>query len=269
LQNFYKRLQTWIEKRNENYQKDIENSSKDSKTGQKFFSPQTRSRAIKNKETSTVRNVFINLYEDTKRQSISRKETREKYDEEMKNLANSKKASLKMEEINNNNKYECFLSLFKIFDTDEDNLIANNDDFQKSFQSLEEWLQVILQPLIEEFSSQPEALNREEFVMALDQLYKAVSVGERRKLIDWYVKKVKRENSPRKRRLLEAENSNNFSFQPKISDASHKVFKDSQRYSKNVFERNSDYLKRRETFLAEKNEEKIENETKGKFYKYL
>ncbi len=258
LENFYKRLQTWIERRNENYQKDLECANKDSKTGQVFFTPQVNKRS----REVNVRSVFIDLYEDKKRLTLTRKEAVEKYEEELKKLANSKKASNKMEQLNNNNKYECFLHLFKAFDTDEDNLISYNEEFKNTFEALDDWLQAILQPLIEEFASQNEALNREEFVMALDQLYRVVSVNEKRKMVDWYVQRVKRENSPRKRRQTEGEN--NFSFRPRIYETSHKLFKDSQRHSKDILQRNSELLKRRDTYIMQKNEERLADEIKGK-----
>ena len=261
VENFYKRLQGWVEKRNENYQKEVEEANKDSKTGQKLFTP----RISKRDQERGPRNVFIDLYEENKKLTQVKKETQEKKEEEISKLANSKKATDKMDEIVSTIKFECFLKLFQILDTDDDNSVSYNEHFLLALEkNLNSEIRGILEPLLNEFSLHNETLNKEEFVLALDQLYNVLNVDQKRKLVNWYVQDVKRENSPRKRRSLEQTMDYRFSFRPSISESSNKLYINSQRFSKDLLERNNEFLKKRESYIQEKNEEKFNSEIKGK-----
>ena len=55
-----------------------------------------------------------------------------------------------------------------------------------------------------------------------------------------------------------------FSFRPSISESSNKLYINSQRFSKDLLERNNEFLKKRESYIQEKNEEKFNSEIKGK-----
>lgn len=262
VENFYKRLQTWVEKRNENYQNELEEATKDSKTGQRLFTPRISKRE---NESKGPRNVFIDLYEENKKLTQDKKEMQEKKKDEINKLANSKKATEKMEEIVSTIKFECFLKLFQILDTDEDNSVSYNENFLVALEkNLSQEIRNILEPLLNEFSLHNETLNKEEFVLALDQLYNVLNVDQKRKLVNWYVKDIKRENSPRKRRSIETTMDYRFSFRPSISESSHRLYVNSQRFSKDLLERNKEFIKKRESYIQEKNEEKISTEIKGK-----
>ena len=170
-----------------------------------------------------------------------------------------------MDEIVSTIKFECFLKLFQILDTDDDNSVSYNEHFLLALEkNLNSEIRGILEPLLNEFSLHNETLNKEEFVLALDQLYNVLNVDQKRKLVNWYVQDVKRENSPRKRRSLEQTMDYRFSFRPSISESSNKLYINSQRFSKDLLERNNEFLKKRESYIQEKNEEKFNSEIKGK-----
>ncbi len=56
MQNFFNRLQTWVDKRNEKYEFDLEKNQYDEKTGNRLFSPQ-----INKSKKHTVKNRSFNL----------------------------------------------------------------------------------------------------------------------------------------------------------------------------------------------------------------
>ena len=246
----------------------MEQASKDSKTGQKLFSPQTRKRnKFDSNTSSTTRNVFIDLYEENKKLNQIKKESWVKNEEEINSLANSKKATSKIEEIDSTNKYECFLKLFEILDKNNDNQISYTEEFLSILNdNLNQEIRTILEPLITEFSLHNETLNREEFVIALDQLYNVLNVDQKRKLVNWYVKEIKRSNSPRRKRTFAQSVDSKFSFKPHVSEASSKVFDSSQRYAKGMLERNKDHIKKKENYFQAKFEEKQSSEIKGKIF---
>ena len=54
--------------------------------------------------------------------------------------------------------------------------------------------------MLNELSAFKESIDRDNFITVLDQFYNLLNVDQKRKLIDWHVIKMRRENSPRKRR---------------------------------------------------------------------
>jgi hypothetical protein len=260
LENFYKRLQSWIDKRNEKYMKDIEHSKIDSKTGQPLFSPITSKR-----DTISLidRNIFVDLYEETKRIQSNKKEIQEKATEEIVSMASGKKSSDKSGEIYNNMKNECFNKLFEILDHDNDGLVSHSEEFVFNLQSshINADAKMLLEPLLNELKENNESLNREEFVMAINQLYNVLNFLQKRKFMDWYINDIKRENSPRKRRMQSQENV--MTFRPSILETTNQVFNKCERYSKDFTTRNEEFLKKRQSYTEEVMKEKMNNEIKG------
>lgn len=265
LENFFQRLQLWIERRNENYFNELQNSLKDSKTGQFLFQPSVK-RTVSSIEPdmSNKGSIFIDLYEETKRIDLNKKEKQQKYEEELNQLASSKKATQQIEEIHNKNKEECFNTLFQLLDFNQEGMLRYSEDFQRNIQTfLHPVIRHIIDPLINELSIHQEELNYEEFILAINQLYQVVSVDEKRKLVNWYVDNIKRQNSPRKKRAS-FNKSCDFAFKPVISESSEQIFQKSGKIVKNFAQRNLEFIKKKENFINEKKIEKIENEFKGK-----
>jgi hypothetical protein len=262
LENFFNRLQSWVEKRNENFQREIEESNKDSKTGQPLFRPLTSKKDSSNSSSTDkhVRNVFIDLYEETKLFRENQKERENKYQEEIEKMANQRKATQQIEEINHMNKLECYRCLFEILDHDHDNSISFSQAFLNNLESrLNPEIIFIIDPIINELRANNLNLNYQEFIMVIEHLYRVINVDEKRRLINWYVDNIKRGRSPKKTRTF----SQDFSFRPTITETSHKLYLKSKRISKDVFKRNTEFLEKKHNFIKEKNIEKLRNEVKG------
>lgn len=273
LENFFERLSLWVEKRTENQLKSIDEAQKDSTTGQKLFNPLISHRKSSSshkinqmnqcEKLNFTKNVFIDLYEKSYMQQESKREFLVKYEEELNRLANSCKATRQIEEIHNTNKFECFKCLFNILDYSQTNQLAFNEAFDQNLEkSLDPWLRKLLLPLINELKEQKEVLYFDEFLLAMEDLYKIINVDEKRKLVNWYVEGFKRENSPRKKRANSNSNIRNLFFKPKINEKSEKLLKESARMSKDFTQRNLEFVRKKEIFLNEKNSEKVKNEVK-------
>ena len=260
VENFYRRLQSWIDKRNEKFIKDKELSSMDSKTGQRFFSPVIRyNRTRENFE----RNVFIDLYEEKNKFAENKKETEAKIKENFDNLTQIKKISSNSEDINKNQKEECFDSLFNLLKDSEDNVIRYNEIFEKKLkENFQPELKSILEPIIAELKEDKYFLSKEEFILVLEQLFLLLNVDEKRRMINWYVKGD--EKSVRKRKSL-VEQPNFITFQPKIREKSHRLFEKCERYSKDLLERNKDFLKNKQDFHETEQKNKWNKEIECKF----
>lgn len=258
LENFYKRLQIWIEKRNEATLRSQELANLDEKTGNPLFIPTTRPKDIDNVEE---RDVFESLYEDKKRRDVKQNDTETANYDEIQKQANAKLSTSRTDELNNKLKDECFAHLFDILDIDSDNVISYSEDLltllqtQVSTEVLE-----LLSPLLEELKEHNESLTFEEFGLAINQLFAGYNVNEKRKVLSWYTE-VKRQNSPKKLRFA---GNSDFAFKPTLTNNTAKIYQASNRYSKDFIERNKELEATRETFHKNMVEIKLAEETKGK-----
>jgi len=258
VENFYKRLQSWIDKRNEKFVKEKEQANLDSKTGLPFYKPSIHY----TKNTANIhRNVFIDLYEEKTKFFEIIKEKQEKIKESIENLTKIKKVSHNSEEINQKNKKECFENMFNLLKDSEENLIRYNPVLEKKLENLKPGVRTILEPVVSELKEDKYFLNREEFLLVIEQLYTMLNVEERRRLIDWYVKGDERSVRTRKHSL---NNDNFLTFQPKVREKSHRIFEKSERYSKNLIERNKEFLKKKQDFMETEKQNKMAKEIECK-----
>ncbi len=148
-----------------------------------------------------------------------------------------------------------------MLDYSDESVLTYSDDFQKNVEEcLDAEIAFIIEPIIHELKTQNLKLSYEEFILVADHLYKVINVNERRKLINWYVMNVKRENSNRRTRPL----SHEYSFKPMISENSSLIYNNSKRITKNVMLRNSELIGNKERFSVLMNEAKERDEVKGK-----
>ncbi len=259
VDNFFRRLQSWIDKRNENFIKEKELAVIDSKTGQPFFKPTIHY----TKTTENLqRNVFIDLFEEKEKLVENKKEKQMQNKENFENLTKTKKVSQLSEQINEKNKKECFDYFFDLLKDSEENVIKYNSVLEKKIETnFKPEIKIILEPVMAELKEDKYFLNKEEFILVLEQLYLLLNVDEKRRLIDFYVKSDER--NLRKKKFTQ--NKENFmTFQPKIREKSHRLFDKCDRYAKDLILRNKEFLKNRENFFEVEQKNKVAKEIEGK-----
>lgn len=262
VNNFFNRLQEWIEKRNNQIELDIIGSFYDSKTGQKLFQPVISFSSLENIKHRNDIDLFQYLYEDKQVRNNNRDQMGIEAEIQAKKFSRMKLISENSDQINNLLKEDCFNCLFKCLDHNHDDIIECTDSFIKNAEiNLDENLLEIFQPIFIELKENEETLSKEEFFMAIEELFKILSVTQKRDLINWYINQ-KRESTNEKRRLL-SENKE-LTFHPKISENSNLFYSSSTRYSKDFLERNIDLNISRENYLRVKSKEKQEKELEGK-----
>jgi hypothetical protein len=252
--------------------KEIELSNTDPKTGQRFFSPKISKHDTISVIDRPFRDIFSDLHEEKKLFERKQKEMEEKNIKQLQNLSNHKKTSLKSDDIHNYTKIECFNKLFELLDHDNDQVISYSEDFAENANAiLSEEIRQILNPILTEMKEHGDSLNLEEFITAVNQLYYILNISQRRQLLNWFVN-MKRSDSPRKRRSMEMEDSvlKKFPFRPEVNskNASQVLNSPSRSVHIDLFDRGSIFLKKRESIIQEKIEQKIKNETKGKLTYY-
>lgn len=263
VQKFFNRLQDWVDKRNDKIELDIISSFYDTKTGQKLFKPII---SESNKDSTDHRkenNLFDYLHLD----KITREKNRDQLgidaSNEAKEISNLKLLSENSEQINSLLKEDCFECLFNTFDHDKDEVINCTESFVKNAEEkLDKNLLEIFNPIFIELKETEETLSKEEFYMAIEELFKVLTVTQKRNLINWYVNQ-KRESTNERRSLMKI--NPELTFHPKISENSSNFFSCSKRYSKDFLERNRDLKISREDYYRVKSKEKYEMETEGKF----
>lgn len=261
VEKFFDRLQNWIEKRNENYQKDLKGSLFDNKTGQRLFHPSI-SETIDTSAHRQDMDLFSFLHEEQKMKQeklMEREQIKQKYHAEVSNV---KHTTHRTDEINKLLKEDCYANLFNILDHNDDGVIECNEDFARNAEEKlkDKKLFDLFKPIFSELKEHEESLSREEFYLALDELFKVLNVSERRRILNWYVELKRAESLSRKRNIGE---TNEFTFHPHISDKSHLYFNHSKRYSKNFLDRNEEFLNTKDAYKQEKSKEKVQKELEG------
>jgi hypothetical protein len=259
---FLNRLQDWIEKRNNKIKQDIINSFYDTKTGQKLYSP-TKSEASKE---CIAHRKEVNLFEYLHEDKFIREKNRDLLEinatNEAKEISNTKLLTENSEKINILLKEDCFMCLFNTFDYNGDDLIECTDSFMKNIDDkLDKNLLEIFNPIFLDLKDNEETLSKEEFFLAMEELFKLLTVTQKRNLIDWYINQKRVTTNERRKSILV---NKELSFSPKISENSNFFYSCSKRYSKVFLERNIDHNINKENYFRIKSNEKYEKEIEGK-----
>lgn len=264
IEGFYDRLQNWIEKRNENHQNDLKKGTLfDEKTGQRLFQPSI----TETMDTSAHRpemDLFSFLHEERKQKQAKMEEIALISQKFYADACNFKHTTHKTNEINKLLKEDCYANLFNILDHNSDGVIECNEEFLKNAEEklADKNIFGLFKPIFSELKEHDESLSREEFFLALDELFKVLNVQERRQVLNWYVESKRKESLARKK-IIEEESKKDFTFQPLISDKSQSYFDCSKRYSKNFLDRNEAFLQSKDVFKQEKSKEKVQKELEG------
>lgn len=177
--------------------------------------------------------------------------------------SNLKISNEKTDILNKLLKDDCYANLFSILDHNNDGVIECNEEFLKNAEEkLEKSILDLFNPIFSELKEHEESLSRDEFYLALDELFKVLNVQQRRCILNWYVELKRQDSISRKRVLID---TSNFTFHPHISENSQNYFNLSQRYSKNFLDRNDELLNSRSIYKKEKSQEKLQKELEGKF----
>lgn len=263
LEDFFLRLQNWVDKKDEN--KEIEETKKsqfiDIFTGRKLFSPKISKTSEDCTHHRNNNDLFEYLYSDkfTRENSLL---TRQKNSFE-KNLENSKQKliSENSDHINSLIKEDCFNFLFQIFDYKETNILECTESFiANAKENLDQNVLEIFYPILLELKEYKEKLYKNEFFAAIEELYKLLNVKQKRDLINFYLNKKRFSTNEKRMKNLE---NNDLIFKPKISENSEKYYRDSTRYSKDYFERNLEHNIVKEVFIKAKSQEKYNKELEG------
>ena len=108
-----------------------------------------------------------------------------------------------------------FEKMFSILDSDEDGLISPIT-ISKSVNSLDENIKKIIEPIINELNEESYTLSKQEFVSALFELYKDLTVEQKNDLIVFYNKSSKHTSGKK-------ENYAHLTFKPKINKRSKSI----------------------------------------------
>lgn len=167
----------------------------------------------------------------------------------------------KTDEINKLLKEDCYSSLFDILDHNRDGVIECTEGFMKNaLEKMDNEIIDLLKPIFDELKEHEEALTREEFYLALDELFKLLSLQQRRSILNWYVERKRVDSLSRRRIIVD---TSNFTFKPLISERSHTYFNLSKRHTRDLILRNYDLITRRELYYKEKSKEKMVKEMEG------
>ena len=256
MKNFVKRLELWKDKYEKLHLNLKEKANFDYDTGHALFKPHTG----KIREKSCDRDLFQELYQDRKRRDKILKDNDEKNLLEFKQRAKSRSSISKTDLINDKHKEECFTNLFVVLDYDNDGIISYSQEFiENAKDKLSEDVLSLLDPLFEELNEHSETLTFEEFLLALQQLFNVFNVDQKRRILNWYTF-IKRENNTFKKNDYKKD----FSFHPKISEASINLYSTTERFtSKSFLDRNNDLLESREQHSNIGKQNNIEEELKG------
>ncbi len=262
-ERFYDRLQNWIEKRNENHQSDLKGSLFDTKTGQRLFQPSITETVASSAHRQEM-DLFSFLHEERRQNEEKLHEIERISQKYHKEACNFKHTTQKTDEINKLLKEDCYANLFNVLDHNNDEVIECNEEFIKNAEEKfgEKNIFELFKPIFSELKEHDESLSREEFYLALDELFKVLNVQERRKILNWYMD-LKRVETLKRKKSLEDERNSALTFQPLISDKTLSCFNYSKRYSKNFFERNEVFLQSKEAYQQEKSKEKMQKELEG------
>jgi len=251
IDNFFDRLQVWVGKQNENYKNNIINSLTEKNTYHK-------SKRIGSPIHRHDMDLFSFLHEE---KIIKSKKLKESEKLELNKIIEKSNLKLSIEKTNVLNKLlkdDCYANLFNVLDHNSDGVIECNEEFLKNAEEkLEKDILDLFNPIFSELKEHEESLSREEFYLALDELFKVLNVHQRRSILNWYVEFKRKDSISRKRTLVD---TSNFTFHPYVSDNSQNYFHSSKRYSKNFLDRNDELLNSRENYIKEKSQEKIQRE---------
>ena len=165
-------------------------SNKKDEKGNLLFKPKLISRSTYEENKTTNENIFNKNYYYWKKYNLDKEELFKKYYNKNNNepMIFAKKQN---ERIINETRIRAFKNLFNDLDGDQDNYInsinINTNKIPKS-------VFIIIEPLLNELKIDNQSLNEEEFVIAMNKLFKDISSIDRRTIINIYSnnKKIKR-----------------------------------------------------------------------------
>lgn len=257
IDNFYDRLQKWVEKRNENFKNGIMNTIYDEKTGQRLYNPSITN-TIENTSHRHDRDLFSFLHEEKKLKLEKKIEIQQIGQKQLIENSNVKFSNDKTDEINRLLKEDCYNNLFNFLDHNNDGVIECNEEFIiNAEEKLNQNILELLKPIFIELKEHEESLSKEEFFLALDELFKVLNIVQRRTILDWYVE-LKRADSIRNKKMNSEKTE--FTYMPNVSDRSTNIFNYSTRHSKNFIDRNYDLINNRTIFREEQSKEKLHKE---------
>lgn len=228
----------------------------DPKTGQLFFHPLTFN-------TNSFReynpHIFEQLYKEYESFKNNRELETELHYKEIIEKTNTKKVSSKSEEITSTLIMQCFENLFNVL-VGTSEILSYNEYFVEQFNCLDQLIKQFIEPIVIEMKENSETLNKKEFMMACEQLFRMIKWEERRKVLDWY-EEIRKQNSLRKKH--QNHDNKNFTFKPLISINSRDIYSNSEKIKKDFLERNMDHLRKKEEFTNFVKEQLVQMEMTG------
>jgi hypothetical protein len=175
--SFYERqeiLKKKIEERQKNINENLK-EEKDNKTGQKLFVPRLISNLhkynIHDNDENVLKhtsNIFQYMYSYAQKFNSNKMEKEKELNKIIKNYSETKHINEDSEQIFNKLKEESFKRIYKLLDSDEDNVISV---FNMDLRKLPPTIIKILDPIFKELKEENETLTEREFVRACDHLY--------------------------------------------------------------------------------------------------
>lgn len=234
----------------------------DKKTGQKFFTPSISiPSTIDSIAHRNEMDLFSFLHEEKRTKAEKLMELEQVGLRKIQENSKIKLSNQKTDEINKLLKEDCYANLFEVLDHNRDGVIECSDEFMKNaLEKMDKDILDLFKPIFNELKEQEESLTLEEFYLALDELFKSLSVQQQRKILNWYVDRKRINSISRKRVIVDI---SNFTFKPFISERSHSYFSMSKRYARDFIDRNNDLLASRFLYYKEKSQEKLIKEIEG------
>ncbi|MCQ2819635.1 MAG: hypothetical protein MJ252_20415 [archaeon] len=204
IENFLNRQDYYSRKQKEN-QNELQRKQLEKLLGEK-------SNAVK-----MMKENFDNMYEKNTALQNQRKElNNQKYEQNLSQTCKQFRQTEYSSKILSNLYIKAFTTIFKILDEDQDGLISPIS-ITKSFKSLPQNVRKILDPIISELKEGNYTLNQNEFIVALCELYKDLSLDEKN-IIAGFERDYKRKRNKSRENI-----HNEFTFKPKINKRSRSL----------------------------------------------
>ena len=188
VENFFFRLQTWINSLNNKIDAINNTEPTDYKTGQVLFTPCTYSNYPKRE------NTFNFLYNQGLSLKAKKNLQEQKNIEKIYSLVNSKKINSNSEAIIESKRTNVIITLYNLLKDNNDETIKYSEEaYQKIEKSFSPKLVKIFNLLFDELKTSKESLNKDQFYLGMNHLFSLMDYNSKKELEN-FTKKTEKNN---------------------------------------------------------------------------
>lgn len=156
-------------------------SSMDERTGQRLFHPEVNDDYDYARPDENI-DIFESLYNSFLKNRQKKINDAEQIYKKEKNCFNTSHVNLGSKDIIEEKKNKIFTNIFKILDSDRDDIITK---LSVNDKALPKNIQKIFEPIITELKDENETLNQKEFITACQHLFSMLSYNEKREILEF------------------------------------------------------------------------------------